>query len=56
MTNTSLARLEADDRGKQAEIRQDPELSWERKERLVKALGNEYHAWLKELEREAGAA
>ena len=53
MTNESRARLEADYRRRKAEIRQDPALSWETKERRIKALGEERNARLKELGRGA---
>jgi hypothetical protein len=39
-----LERLDADYRRKKAEIRADASLSWEQKERQVKALGDEHHA------------
>ena len=53
MTHESPARLEADYRQKKTEIRRDPALSWETKERRLKALGEEHRARLKELERGA---
>ncbi len=56
MTGGQLAKLETEYRRRKAEIRQDPTLRWEEKERAIKALGEEHHARLKELEREAGAA
>ena len=56
MTHGSPAGLEADYRRKKAEIREDPGLSWEQKERQVKALGEEHHARMKEREQGAGAA
>ncbi len=56
MTGGRMAKLEADYRRKKTEIRQDPELSWEQKERAIKALGDEHYARLREIERGAGAA
>ena len=56
MTDQSPAKLEADYRRMKAEIRRDPALSWEAKERRIKALGDEHHARMKEMEREEGAA
>ena len=50
------AKLEADYRRKKAQIRADPALTWEQKERQVKALGDEHRARVRELEREEGAA
>ena len=51
------ARLEDSYRRKKAEIRADPALSWEEKERRIKALGEQHHARRRELlERETGAA
>ena len=56
MTDEARAKLEADYRREKAEIRADPGLSWEHKERKIKALGDEHRARMKELERETEAA
>jgi hypothetical protein len=48
-----LKRLEAEHQRKKAQIRSDPELSWEQKEKAIKALGEEHHARCRELEEEA---
>ena len=53
MTDEARARLEADYRREKAQIRADPALSWEQKERAVKALGDEPRARIKEMERGA---
>lgn len=53
VTATELARLEVSYRRRKAEIRQDPGLSWEQKERQIKALGDEHHARLREIGRGA---
>ncbi len=42
MTGGQLAKLETDYRRRKSEIREDPALTWEQKERLVKALGDEH--------------
>ena len=52
----SRAALEADYRRKRAEIREDLGLSWEQKERRIKALGDEHYARLRQMERKEGAA
>ena len=49
MTDEPRARMEADYRREKAEIREDPDLSWERKERRIKALGDEHRARLREM-------
>ena len=51
MTHEPPARLEDEYLRRKAEIRQDPALSWEAKERQVKALGDEHHARIRETER-----
>ena len=51
MTDEPRAGLEVEYRRRKAEIREDPALSWERKEREIKALGDEHHARLRETER-----
>jgi hypothetical protein len=51
----SPAKLDAEYRRKKAEIRQDPGLSWEQKERQIKALGDEHYARIREMEREGAA-
>jgi len=51
MTGERTAKLEAAYRRKKTEIREDPALSWEQKERAIKALGDEHHARLRELGR-----
>ena len=56
MTDEPLAELEDDYRREKAEIRGDPALSWEQKERQIKALGDEHRARIREMEREVGAA
>ncbi len=56
MTSGPSARLEMEYRRRKSEIREDPTLRWEEKERRIKALGEEHHARLRETEREAGAA
>ena len=56
MTDEPRARLEAEYRRERAEIRADPGLRWEEKERRIKALGDELRVRLGELGREAGAA
>ena len=56
MTDELLARLEADYRREKAEIREDPALTWEQKERRIKALGDEHYARLRQMERKEGAA
>ena len=53
MTHESPARLEAEYRREKAEIRANPALSWEQKERQIKALGDEHNRRLKETERGA---
>ena len=50
---TGAESREAAYQRKKAEIRANPELSWERKEREIKVLGEEHHRRLKELERGA---
>ncbi len=53
MSTTEAKDLEALEHGyrhKRAEIRGDQELSWEQKERAVKALSEEYHAQRRLLE------
>jgi hypothetical protein len=56
VTDEPRARLEAEHRREKAAVRRDPGLSWEHKERRIKALGDEHRARLKELRREEGAA
>ncbi len=56
MTDASPASLEAEYRRRKREIREDPALGWEAKEKRIKLLGDQHHARLEELEREAGAA
>ena len=51
MTDELPARLKAEYRRKRAEIREDPALSWEQKERRIKALGDEHRARLREMGR-----
>ena len=52
MTTTAnaeaLERLEVEHRQRVREIRQDPALSWEKKELAIKALGEDYHRTRKE--------
>ena len=56
MSDETRAKLEDDYRRQKAAIREDPGLSWEHKERQIKALGDEHYARLRELERKGGAA
>jgi hypothetical protein len=49
----ALERLERDYRERKAQIRADSSLSWEKQEKAVKALGDEYYRRRKELEEEA---
>ncbi len=51
-----LALLDAAYRRKKAEIRETPGLSWEQKERQIKALGDEHYARRREMEKEDAAA
>ena len=51
MTDEARVRLEADYRREKAEIRADPGLSWEQKERRIKALGDEHRDRIKDVER-----
>jgi hypothetical protein len=52
-TAETLDRLEAEYRAKAAKIRADTALSWEHKEKAIKALGDEHHARRRELEETA---
>jgi hypothetical protein len=44
-----LKRLEAEYLERRAEIRSDPELSWEKRERAIRELGKEYDKARREL-------
>jgi hypothetical protein len=48
-----LERLERDYRERKAQIRANSSLSWEKQEKAVKALGDEYHARRRALEETA---
>jgi hypothetical protein len=50
-TGEALERLVVEHRRKVAEIRADDSLNWEKQEKAIKALGDEYHARRRELER-----
>jgi hypothetical protein len=50
-TGEALERLVREHRAKVTEIRSDDSLSWEKQEKAIKALGDEYHARRHELER-----
>lgn len=52
MTKT-LGQLEAEYLKRKAEIREDPGLSWEKKELSIRQLGDEYYRQRRELEGEA---
>ena len=56
MTGEPRAALEVEYRREKAQIRRDPALSWEQKERRIKALGDELRVRLGETERGEGAA
>ena len=49
----TLEDLEAEYRRKKLAIREDPGLTWEKQERQVKALGDEYYRTRRQLESEA---
>ena len=48
-----LERLEREYQERKAQLRADASLSWEQKEKTIKALGDEYHRRRRELEKEA---
>jgi lipase chaperone LimK len=48
-----LEHLERDYWERKAQIRADNSLSWEKQEKAIKALSDEYHARRRELERSA---
>ena len=52
-TKTKAEELERDYRERKAEIQANPALSFEKKQLQIKALGDEYHAQRRELERSA---
>ena len=49
-TVRNVDQLEAEYRRRKLAIREDPGLSWEKKELAVKKLGDEYHRARKEME------
>ena len=49
-TATTPEQLEAEYRRRKLAIREDPALSWEKKELAIKALSEEYHRARKEME------
>lgn len=49
-TTKDLDRLEAEYQERKTQIRSDPELSWEQKEKAIKALGDGHQARRRELE------
>ena len=54
MTDESRAALEAEYRREKDQIRRDPALSWEQKERRIKALGDELRARAREADLPGG--
>ena len=51
--DTKTRDLEREYQERKVQIRADSSLSWEKQEKAVKALGEEYNARLRELEEEA---
>ena len=53
LTAKTLERLVREHRRRKLAIREDPELSWEKKEHQIKALSDEYYRARRQLEEEA---
>jgi hypothetical protein len=51
--STKTKDLERDYQERKAQIRSDKSLGWEKQEKAIKALGDEFHARRRELERSA---